>query len=88
MTQAILALYNLVKRRKGVTTVTGEAKTHTKGAVAPGKKPVSWRLPIGVVNQIDFERKRLGFDSSPAYLAAHFTRWFNTEQGASIQREP
>lgn len=68
--------------------MVSETSAHTKGKVAPGKKPVNWRLPVGVVNQIDYERKRLGYDSSPAYVAAHFTRWFNTEQGANIQREP
>lgn len=65
-----------------------ETKRHTKGQVAPGKTPVNWRLLTGNVNQLDYEAQRLGYSSVPAFVNAFWTRYFNTEPGGMIQREP
>lgn len=59
--------------------VTPAKTVHKKGKLAPGKVNKNWRILVGISNQLDEEAERLGFDSVPQFLNAHFTRYFNGE---------
>jgi len=52
---------------------------HKKGKIAEGKIQRSWRINVGVDNNLHEEARRLGFSSVPAFINAHFTRYFNGE---------
>jgi len=60
-------------------------KTHKKGKVAPGKVNRNWRVLVGIDKQLHEEAERLGFESVPAFINNHFTRYFN---GEVIRRDP
>lgn len=65
--------------------MAAEVKTHKKGEVAPGKLNRNWRILAGIDENLHLEAERLGFESVPAFINNHFTRYFN---GESIQRAP
>ena len=58
--------------------------THKKGKLAPGKVNKNWRILIGIDEQLKLEAERLGYDSVPAFINSHFTKYFN---GESIRRD-
>lgn len=59
--------------------------THKKGKLAPGKVNRNWRILAGVDEQLHQEAELKGFESVPAFINAHFTRYFN---GETIRRGP
>lgn len=59
--------------------VTPAKTTHKKGKLAPGKVNKNWRILVGIAVQLEEERIRLGYDSVPQFLNAHFTKYFNGE---------
>lgn len=58
---------------------------HKKGNVAPGKVNRNWRILEGVDAQLEEEYKRLGYSSKPAFINAHFVKYFS---GETIKRDP
>jgi len=60
--------------------MTNETKTvHKKGKVADGKVVRNWRILKSVDDNLREEASARGYASVPAFLNAHFTRYFNGE---------
>lgn len=62
---------------------TGKAKMKNKGALAPGKVQVNWRILLAVYNGLQEEATKSGFGSVPAFLNNLLTRYL---RGERIQR--
>jgi len=42
--------------------------TNRRGAVAPGKRQVNWRLRVDLLEKLEAERRQKGFKSKPLFL--------------------
>ena len=58
---------------------------HKKGKVDPAKVVRNWRILKTVDHNLHLEAAKRGFNSVPAFLNNHFTRYFN---GETINRDP
>ncbi len=59
--------------------MTDTTTVHKKGKVADGKIPRNWRILKTVCDQLKEEAAAKGYASVPAFINAHFTRYFNGE---------
>ena len=56
--------------------------TKKRGAVAPGKEQVNWRVRVDLLEKLEAERKAKGFKSKPAFLEHILTVRYYPEPGA------
>lgn len=57
-------------------------ETKTRGAVAPGKRQVNWRLRVDLLEKLEAERRDKRFKSMPAFLEYLLSARYYPEPGA------